>query len=150
MLDLETFLLDSNRIEGIKTATFREVEVARDFLDLPEVDIGSLTAYVNVTQPDAILRDKTSLNVRVGAYLPPPGGPHIVTELNQLLWEVNKSKIMPFQAHVEYERLHPFTDGNGRSGRLLWLWQMMDEDLYAPDLSFLHAFYYQTLREKHG
>ena len=36
---------------------------------------------------------------------------------------------------------HPFTDGNGRSGRALWLWQMNN---HAP-FGFLHTFYYQTL-----
>lgn len=26
------------------------------------------------------------------------------------------------RAHVDYERVHPHRDGNGRVGRLLWLW----------------------------
>ena len=45
-----------------------------------------------------------------------------------------------------YETLHPFMDGNGRSGRILWAWQMIEHNI-APGLSlgFLHAYYYQTL-----
>ena len=150
MRDLEQFLAESNKIEGIYVVNHIEVEIARDFLDLPEVDVGSLTAYVDVTQRGAVLRDRLRLDVRVGSHIAPPGGPHIVHMLNDLLLQVNKAEITPFQAHVEYEHIHPFTDGNGRSGRLLWLWQMMDEKLYAPDLSFLHTFYYQTLGDRDG
>ena len=29
------------------------------------------------------------------------------------------------QAHVAYERIHPFADGNGRSGRMIMNWQRM-------------------------
>ena len=54
------------------------------------------------------------------------------------------SETDPWVFHVQYERLHPFTDGNGRSGRALWAWQMMRRR-EGLALGFLHRFYYQTL-----
>ena len=51
----------------------------------------------------------------------------------------------PWKMHVDFETLHPFMDGNGRTGRALWAWHMRRLDLDPFALSFLHRFYYQTL-----
>lgn len=51
----------------------------------------------------------------------------------------------PWKMHVAFEKLHPFMDGNGRTGRALWAWHMKQLGLDPFALSFLHRFYYQTL-----
>jgi hypothetical protein len=73
----------------------------------------------------------------VGRHLPPRGGPEIRNHLLDLLLNDDLSA---YEQHVAYEVLHPFTDGNGRSGRALWAWRVRDFPL-----GFLHTFYYQTL-----
>jgi Fic/DOC family len=41
--------------------------------------------------------------------------------------------------------LHPFSDGNGRVGRILW--HAMCANSARVDLGFLHGFYLQTLNK---
>lgn len=141
---LTQFVHESNRIEGItRYPTKSELDATRAFVRGPEPDIGALQRLVMVLQPDAKLRDRVGLDVRVGNHVPPPGGPEIPNRLGTLLHAIGDD-LDPWRAHVEYETLHPFTDGNGRSGRALWAWQMVRRQRGLP-LGFLHQWYYQTL-----
>lgn len=140
----EEFVRESNKIEGItRDPTEEELAEFNRFMDSREVSVESLIQFVWVYQPDARLRDTPSVpGVRVGSHTAPPSGPEIRVRLEGLLKQVHNREISPYDAHVYYEALHPFTDGNGRSGRALWAWMMRD----IP-LGFLHKFYYQTLSQ---
>jgi hypothetical protein len=99
-------------------------------------------------QPGARLRDRAGLNVRVGGHYPPAGGSAIRTGLLLILADAVWGEDSPYGVHVRYESLHPFTDGNGRSGRLLWLWQhvQLGTDAIVLRRGFLHSFYYEALQ----
>lgn len=154
--DLERFVVESNKIEGIERTTPHEVVSSRVFLNGQTINVTSLIKLVSILQPNAQIRSQLGLDVQIGNHFPPLGGPNILRELQKLLVAANNysdcSHNSPFTIHNDYETLHPFTDGNGRSGRLLWLWMMEQRHQYQPKLGFLHTWYYQSLGESraHG
>ena len=148
-MSLRYFVSESNRIEGIQRDPHdREIEELERMLEAPSLTVARLCSFVNVYQPNAMLRKDCGLNVRVGDHIAPPGGPEIRQALEDILDRVNANRGMvrgesgAYAMHHAYETLHPFTDGNGRSGRAVWLWQMRG---HAP-LGFLHHWYYQSLQ----
>ena len=145
---LTAFITESNRIEGITDPpTSADVALFDKFIQRRRVNVQHVIDFVAHFQPGARLRDDTSIRgVRVGKYIKPPSGPEIRDRLIHILRQIRDGNLSPFQAHVEYEMLHPFTDGNGRSGRAIWLWHMsmLGHEGKALALGFLQNFYYQT------
>jgi hypothetical protein len=142
---IEDFVRESNRIEGItRDPTQDEIDAANRFMILFQVSRHTIGLYQSVIAPDKPLRAEKGFDVRVGNHIAPAGGPQIVKALEAILKRANKGA-EPWLIHTEFERVHPYMDGNGRTGRMLWAWQMrgLGRDPFA--LPFLHRFYYQTL-----
>jgi Fic family protein len=50
--------------------------------------------------------------------------------------------------HIEFERIHPFTDGNGRTGRLMLIYEMISTGLLPVDIRYSErSRYYAALKE---
>lgn len=142
---LKLFVRESNMIEGIRREPKdKEIKALEDFLKKDDLLADSIKNFVSIYEPNARLRDEEGLDVYVGNYSPTPGGLRVLAKFERLLEQINSDMIDPFEAHMLYETLHPFTDCNGRSGRAIWLWMMLENYGKFPQLGFLHTFYYQS------
>jgi hypothetical protein len=144
------FVRESNAIEGIlRPPTRTELDAHAAFLPLRTVTVADVESFV-AHVADRPLRRERGQDVHVGSHRPPPGGEAIERQLSAILADAHTGHVTPYEVHVAYETLHPFMDGNGRSGRVLWAWQMLRDGQDPFALAFLHRFYYQALDGERG
>jgi Fic family protein len=86
--------------------------------------------------------------VRVGNYLPPP--PDAVSGLMfELLewWNGAAAKLSPVLSsailHYRFEAIHPFADGNGRTGRALALWELYRRGFDTHHIFAVDEYYWE-------
>jgi Fic family protein len=70
-------------------------------------------------------RSMSEVNVTVGGRAAP--GWWLVDGL-MANWCLDYPELDSVKAHVRFEHIHPFVDGNGRTGRLLMWWMQMHRD----------------------
>jgi fido (protein-threonine AMPylation protein) len=64
-----------------------------------------------------------TVHVRVGNHVPPPP---VIAQAQIIDWTLELMKnwhnLDPKAMHIRFEQIHPFIDGNGRTGRMLMWW----------------------------
>lgn len=90
-----------------------------------------------------------SIQVRVGRYLPPPAQ-DVSALMMELLdwWNGPSTELSPVLSsailHYRFEEIHPFADGNGRTGRALSLWDLYRRGFDTHHLFAVDEFYWEN------
>ena len=129
LAQIQSCLRDSNAVEGVFGDKAADDALAawvwlggRDGLNQAAI-LGCHGVLMQGIDPRmaGIVRN---VNVRVGGYSCPPWDrvPRLMDA-----WLMNHSKASDAEAikraHVAFEKIHPFEDGNGRTGRIIMNWQ---------------------------
>jgi len=90
-----------------------------------------------------------TIAVQVGRYVPPP--PEEVSGLMfELLtwWNQESARLSPVLSsailHYRFEAIHPFADGNGRTGRALALWELYRRGFDTHHIFSVDEFYWEN------
>jgi Fic family protein len=109
-------------------------------------------------QPGTVLKNSITGNV---IYTPPCCEEEIRAKLASLEKFINISELSPLDPiiklsliHYQFESIHPFNDGNGRTGRILNLLYLIQQQLLPQPVLYLSAYiidhkqhYYRLLNE---
>lgn len=127
--DVRKYIKGSNAIEGIydeeeidqSMVAWAHLEAIGDYLthaDICKVQ-KIITLHQENLQPNqrGYYRNVSATNVSVGGRLAPD---HSFIENLMIGWLQDVPKMTPLIGHVRFESIHPFVDGNGRTGRMLY------------------------------
>lgn len=89
-----------------------------------------------------------TMRVKVGNYVPPPPE-HVSGLMFELIewWNKGANELSPVLSsailHYRFESIHPFADGNGRTGRVLALWELYRRGFDSHHIFSVDEFYWE-------
>jgi Fic family protein len=89
-----------------------------------------------------------TIGVRVGRHVPPPPA-EVSGLMRELLewWNVEAVRLSPVLSsailHYQFEHIHPFADGNGRTGRALALWELYRRGFDSHHIFSVDEYYWE-------
>ena len=96
-----------------------------------------------------------TMRVRVGAYMPPPAE-DVSGLMFELLewWNKESVALSPVLSsaivHYRFEAIHPFADGNGRTGRALALWELYRRGFDSHRIFSVDEYYWEDRPRYYG
>ena len=135
LYDLTEFLLESNAIEREYSAiAFHAVYKAWEYLmqqPLDKLDVTKIEiAHCIFMKPlaSAIAGEIRNGDVSVGGDFVTPSY-QVMEKLKGLMLFTPTTEDEIKEWHIRFENIHPFWDGNGRCGRLIYQWQRVKNGL---------------------
>lgn len=89
-----------------------------------------------------------TISVRVGKHIPPPAA-DVSGLMFELLewWNMRATELSPVLSsailHYRFEDIHPFADGNGRTGRALALWELYRRGFDSHHIFSVDEYYWR-------
>jgi len=145
--------------EGYKTVTAKKTMTVDIMIKLYR-EIKMLKDGVRPPQTETVIMKRGSGLLGGSVIYTPPRGEKIIKEkLSNLVDYINDDKKYNYDpllkmaiAHYQFEAIHPFRDGNGRTGRILNILLMVQKDLLEFPILYLSSYiiahkedYYENL-----
>ena len=119
------FVRVSNRMAGItREPTPSEISAHRGLLAANALRVENLELFVHHVAEGARLRSEAGTHEASANKQTAPAG-ELKADLATIVLAAQKHAASPQRLHRIYTLLSPFTDGNGRCGRALLMWQIM-------------------------